>query len=81
MKCREVMKSLGGLILQSIISERVKSGMAAAKRKDKQVGRPKADESLLGRARRPRASGLSVRMVSKQLNISPATLQKYCGVA
>ena len=64
-----------------IISERVRSGMAAAKRKGKHVGRPKTKQAVVGRARALRQSGKSVREVAKELHISPATVQKYCAVA
>jgi DNA invertase Pin-like site-specific DNA recombinase len=64
-----------------IISERVRSGMAAAKRKGKHVGRPHTKPTLVNRAQVLRKSGKSIRQVAKELRISPATVQKYCRAA
>ena len=64
-----------------IISERVRSGMAAAKRKGKHVGRPHTKRTLISRAKVLRKSGKSIRQVAKELRISAATVQKYCRAA
>ena len=64
-----------------IISERVRSGMAAAKRNGKHVGRPRTKPTLVSRAKILRESGKSIREVAKELKISPATVQKYCRAA
>ena len=64
-----------------IISERVRSGMAAAKRKGKHVGRPQTKQAVVSRARALRESGKSIREVAKKLGVSPATVQKYCSAA
>ena len=64
-----------------IISERVRSGMAAARRKGKHVGRPQTKQTLVSRAKVLRESGKSIREVAKELRISPATVQKYCRAA
>ena len=61
-----------------IISERVKSGTAVARRNGKQVGRPRANQKSISQARILRASGVSVRGVAEKLRLSPATVQKYC---
>ena len=64
-----------------IISERVRSGMAAAKRQGKHVGRPPTKPTLVSRAKILRESGKSIREAAKELHISPATVQKYCRAA
>lgn len=61
-----------------MISERVKGGMAAAKKRGKHLGRPKPKEEKIARAKELQAGGLSYRDIAKQLKVDPATVHRYC---
>jgi DNA invertase Pin-like site-specific DNA recombinase len=62
---------------RSLISERVKSGMAAAKRKGKRIGRRRVSYDKQLKARRMRADGASFREVSRKLGISVGSAATY----
>jgi DNA invertase Pin-like site-specific DNA recombinase len=60
---------------RAMIQERVRAGLQNAKRKGKRLGRPPAvvDKARIARLR---ASGASIRAISAQLGVSPATIHK-----
>ena len=60
---------------RSLLIERVKSGVAAARRRGARLGRPRArlDEDQL---RELRAQGLSVRKVAEILKVGTSTVQR-----
>lgn len=64
---------------RSIISERTKAGMAAAKTKGKRLGRPKAlTEDQLRQAKHKIVSlGVSRKHVAKEMNVCPRTLKRH----
>ncbi|MGH7437261.1 MAG: recombinase family protein [Polyangiaceae bacterium] len=65
---------------RSLLIERVKSGVAAARRRGARLGRPKArlDEDRL---RELRAEGKSVRQIAETLNVGASTIQRRLGGA
>jgi DNA invertase Pin-like site-specific DNA recombinase len=60
---------------RALIQERVRSGLQNAKRQGKRLGRPPlvVDKARIARLR---ASGASIRAISAQLEVSPATVHK-----
>jgi putative DNA-invertase from lambdoid prophage Rac len=58
------------------IGERTRAGMAAARRRESRVGRPRArlDEEQL---REPKSRGMSVRKIAAAMNIGTATVQRH----
>ena len=62
---------------RSLISERVKAGMNAARKRGKHVGRPALDEKKKSQAIELRMERLSYRKIADQLNLSVGTVQKY----
>jgi DNA invertase Pin-like site-specific DNA recombinase len=63
---------------RGLLIERVKSGVAAAKRRGARLGRPPArlDEDRL---RELRAQGLSVRQIAETLQVGSSTVQRRLG--
>ncbi len=60
-----------------LIRERTKAGLAAARRRGRHPGRPRAlDARQVARARRMASSGRSVRDVAKVLGCSPNTVHR-----
>lgn len=60
---------------RELIRERVKEGLAQARRRGKAIGRPRAlDRRQLARARRLRAGGHSLRAVAGQLGVDASTV-------
>jgi DNA invertase Pin-like site-specific DNA recombinase len=55
---------------RDIISERVKAGLAAARKRGKTLGREKLDEKTAIQARKLREEGQSYRQIAKALRIS-----------
>ena len=60
---------------RAMIQERVRAGLQNARRKGKRLGRPPiaVDKARIARLR---ASGASIRAISAQLGVSPATVHK-----
>jgi DNA invertase Pin-like site-specific DNA recombinase len=65
---------------RSLLIERVKSGVAAARRRGARLGRPRArlDEDRL---RELRAQGVSVRKIAETFNVGASTVQRRLGGA
>ena len=61
---------------RDIIVERVKAGMANAKRKGKHVGRPRIPDHVLEEARKLRKEGKSWREIGKALGVDPSGVRK-----
>jgi len=61
---------------RTMIQERVRAGMARAKREAKHIGRPPMAPELQQRILEARASGLSVRKTAAKFGIDPATVQR-----
>ena len=61
---------------RTMIQERVRAGMARAKREGKHIGRPPMAPELQQRILEARASGLSVRKTAAKFGIDPATVQR-----
>jgi DNA invertase Pin-like site-specific DNA recombinase len=60
---------------RALIQERIRSGRQNAKRQGRRLGRPPlvVDKARIARLR---ASGASIRAISVQLEVSPATIHK-----
>jgi len=65
---------------RALLVERVKSGVAAAKRRGARLGRPRAHLDM-DRLRELRAQGLSVRKIAETLNVGSSTIQRHLGGA
>jgi DNA invertase Pin-like site-specific DNA recombinase len=63
---------------RSLLIERVKSGVAAARRRGALLGRPRA-HLYMDRLRELRAQGLSVRKIAETLNVGSSTIQRHLG--
>ena len=61
---------------RDIIAERVKAGMANAKRKGKHVGRPPIPDHVIEEARGLREDGKSWREIGKALGVDPSGVRK-----
>jgi DNA invertase Pin-like site-specific DNA recombinase len=64
---------------RSVIVERVKSGIAAARRRGARIGRPRAriDDDELRNLKR---KGLSVRQIARKMQLGSSTIQRRLGV-
>ena len=60
---------------RSMISERVRAGLARAKDAGTQLGRPRIAPELEQRIREALAGGLSVRKTAAKFNVNPSTVQ------
>jgi DNA invertase Pin-like site-specific DNA recombinase len=65
---------------RSLLIERVKSGVAAARRRGARLGRPPARLDM-DRLRELRAQGLSVRKIAETLKVGSSTIQRHLGGA
>jgi DNA invertase Pin-like site-specific DNA recombinase len=63
---------------RSLLIERVKSGVAAAKRRGARLGRPRARLDM-DRLRELRAQGLSVRKIAEAMDVGSSTIQRRLG--
>ncbi len=61
----------------SLISQRVKAGMARAKAQGKHVARPPLPVALQNRILELRGQGLSISKISQQLGIAYGTIYNY----
>ena len=61
----------------ALIRERTVSGLDAARRRGKKLGRPRVmDATQVARARRLKSAGRSVRYIAEMLDVSPATAHR-----
>ncbi len=61
---------------RDIIKERVKAGLANARRKGKRLGRPPIPPVVFEQARRLRSQGLSYREIGRRLDLNESTIRK-----
>jgi DNA invertase Pin-like site-specific DNA recombinase len=64
---------------RSMIVERVRAGMARARKEGKHLGRPPIAPALRERILEARAGGMSVRKTAAKFGIHPATVQRLAG--
>jgi DNA invertase Pin-like site-specific DNA recombinase len=62
---------------RSLISERVRAGIAKARATGKRHGRPTLDEQVIQEIRRLRQEGQSLNQIARQLGISHQTVANY----
>lgn len=62
---------------RSLISERVRAGIAKARATGKRHGRPKLDERIIQEIQRLQSAGQSLHQIAKQLSISHQTVANY----
>lgn len=62
---------------RSLISERVRSGIAKARAQGKQHGRPKTKAETIKEIKRLRRQGKSLNTIAKQLGVSHQTVANY----
>jgi DNA invertase Pin-like site-specific DNA recombinase len=62
---------------RSLISERVRSGIAKARAQGKQHGRPKTSAATIKEIKRLRRQGKSLHHIAKQLGVSHQTVANY----
>jgi DNA invertase Pin-like site-specific DNA recombinase len=62
---------------RSLISERVRAGIAKARATGTRHGRPKLDEPIIQEIQRLRSAGQSLHQIAKQLGISHQTVANY----
>ena len=63
---------------REMLRERVRAGMAAAKKRGKHVGRKPISDRKVKRVRELRGQGLSFRNIAKQVGVSVGTAAGYC---
>jgi len=61
---------------KDIIRERVRAGLANARRKGKRLGRPSMPDGLFEKAKALRAEGLSYRKIGERLGVDEGTIRK-----
>ena len=61
---------------QSMIKERVKTGLARAKSQGKKLGRPRVSASIEQAIRKARQQGKGIKKIAKELNIGVSTVQR-----
>jgi DNA invertase Pin-like site-specific DNA recombinase len=62
---------------RTLIVERTKAGVAAARRRGRHPGRPRAlSASQVARAKRLQATGNSVRQIASMMESAPATIHR-----
>ena len=62
---------------RSLISERVRSGIARARAQGKRPGRPRTDEQVIAEIRRLRKKGQSLSKIAKRVGVSYQTVSNY----
>jgi DNA invertase Pin-like site-specific DNA recombinase len=62
---------------RSLISERVKAGLAKARANGKRFGRPVVPQRMVTKIQDLRGKGLSLGVISKQLSVPRSTVAKY----
>ncbi len=61
---------------RSMISERVKAGLARTKAKGTKLGRPKVDEECEAQILELRSSGMGILRIGKELGVGTSTVQR-----
>ena len=61
---------------RSMISERVKSGLARAKSNGKTLGRPKVSDEIEGQIIELRSRGMGILKIGRELGIGTSTVQR-----
>lgn len=61
---------------KSMINERQREGIAAAKAKGKQMGRPAVDPAVLEKARALKAEGMAMAKIAKEVGLGRSTLYR-----
>ena len=61
---------------RSMISERVKSGLARAKSNGKTLGRPKVSDEIEGQILELREQGMGILKIGKELGVGTSTVQR-----
>ena len=64
---------------RSMISERVKSGLARAKSNGKQLGRPKVSDEIEERIQKLRNQGMGILRIGKELGVGTSVVQRVVG--
>jgi len=64
---------------RSMISERVKAGLARAKSNGKTLGRPKVSSQIENRIQDLRLQGMGILRIGKTLGIGTSTVQRIVG--
>lgn len=62
---------------RSLISERVRAGVAKARAQGKRHGRPRVDDNLVKEIKRLRSQHYSLHAIADQLGISKDTVANY----
>jgi DNA invertase Pin-like site-specific DNA recombinase len=66
---------------RSMISERVKAGLARAKENGKTLGRPRVADEVEEEIRELRSQGMGILKIGKELGIGTSTVQRVVGSA
>jgi DNA invertase Pin-like site-specific DNA recombinase len=66
---------------RSMISERVKAGLARAKENGKTLGRPRVADEVEDEIRELRSQGMGILKIGKELGIGTSTVQRVVGSA
>ena len=64
---------------RSMISERVKAGLARTKAKGTKLGRPTVSPDTEGRIRELRSKGMGILRIGSELGIGTSTVQRVVG--
>jgi DNA invertase Pin-like site-specific DNA recombinase len=65
---------------RAMIQERVKAGLARARKQGKVLGRPKVPESTEADIRKLRATGIGMLAIAKELGIGTSVVQRVVKV-
>ena len=65
---------------RAMIQERVKAGLARARKQGKVLGRPKVSESTEADIRKLRATGMGMLAIAKELGIGTSVVQRVVKV-
>jgi DNA invertase Pin-like site-specific DNA recombinase len=64
---------------RAMIQERVKAGLARARREGKTLGRPKTSEATEANIRKLRATGMGMLAIAKELGVGTSVVQRVVG--
>ena len=63
---------------RAMIQERVKAGLARARKEGKVLGRPKSSEATEADIRKLRAKGMGMLAIAKELGVGTSVVQRVC---